>query len=74
MPLFVQGLLQLECQENLTLKGSALFWRVCKGSLWQSFPFTGENEHALHYNRLNTPESADRALIFFTVELTCSED
>jgi hypothetical protein len=34
------------------------FWKDCKGSIWQSFPFTHENEHALHYNHLNIPESA----------------
>lgn len=58
---------------NLTLKGPTLFWGICKGSIWQSFPFACENEHALHYNRLNI-ESGDGACIVSTVELTCSED
>lgn len=73
MSLFVQCLQQLECQENLTLKRPALFWRDCKGSIWQSFPFTCENGHALHYNRLNIPEAAVGALIVFLVELAKSE-
>lgn len=59
---------------KFTLKRPALFWSDCKGSIWQSFPFTCENEHALHYSCLNIPESAVRALIFFIVELTYSED
>lgn len=56
------------------IKGSALFWRDCKGSIWQSFPFTYENEHALLYNRLNLAEAPDRAFMCCTVDLVCSED
>lgn len=48
-------------------EGQALIWGDCEG--WKhlagmSFPFPGENEHELHYNRLNVPEAADRAFIF----------
>lgn len=55
-------------------KESVLFWRGCKGSIWQSFPFACESEHALCYNSLNIPQAVDRGIKFSIPKVTFSRN